>query len=243
MAEANQMDIVAASADVITATVLALRADSGAARRHAARALATVDPAECGLVAARARRALGLAALADGSYLQAFTQLRALFSEPGTPLHNCERIQFAFGEPGLGVAGFRRTHQQAVSAQAVALAAGPTGPAVTAFAEVAPLALMSGLLELLRAWVAETLGPLAHDDENSARLRETLRVFLQENLSYKATAERLVLHKNTVQYRVRKAEESLEHPVAQDRLLIELALLASQRLGVAVLRPDAGVRA
>ena len=88
MAEANHMDIVAVSADVITATVFALRADSGAARRHAARALATVDPAECGLVAARARRALGVAALADGSYLQAFTQLRGLFSEDGTPLHN-----------------------------------------------------------------------------------------------------------------------------------------------------------
>jgi DNA-binding CsgD family transcriptional regulator len=88
MAEANQMELIAASADVITATVLALRADSGGARRHAARALATVDPAECGLVAARARRALGIAALADGSYLQAFTQLRGLFSEDGTPLHN-----------------------------------------------------------------------------------------------------------------------------------------------------------
>jgi len=88
LAEANHMDIIAASADVITATVLALRGDSAAARRHAARALATVDPAECGLVAARARRALGVAALADGSYLHAFTQLRGLFSEDGTPLHN-----------------------------------------------------------------------------------------------------------------------------------------------------------
>ena len=88
MAEANQMDIVAASADVITATVLALRGDSGAARKHAGRALATVDPAECGLVVARARRALGVATLADGSYLSAFTQLRGLFSDDGTPLHN-----------------------------------------------------------------------------------------------------------------------------------------------------------
>ena len=88
LAEANHMDIVAASADVITATVFALRADSGAARSHAARALATVDPAENGLVVARARRALGVAALADGSYLQAFTQLRGLFSDDGTPLHN-----------------------------------------------------------------------------------------------------------------------------------------------------------
>jgi DNA-binding CsgD family transcriptional regulator len=88
VAEANQMDIIAASADVITATVLAMRGDSGAARRHADRALAAVDPAECGLVAARARRALGVAGLADGSYLQAFTQLRGLFSTDGTPLHN-----------------------------------------------------------------------------------------------------------------------------------------------------------
>jgi DNA-binding CsgD family transcriptional regulator len=88
VAEAGHMDIVAASADAIIATVLALRADSGAARWHAARALAAVDPAECGLIAARARRALGVAALADGSYLQAFTQLRGLFGDGGTPLHN-----------------------------------------------------------------------------------------------------------------------------------------------------------
>src|ERR1700722_1900870 len=88
LAEANQMDIVAASADVITATVLALRGDSAAARGHAARALAAVDPAECGPVAPRPRRALGVPALADGNYLQAFPQLRGLFSQDGTPLHN-----------------------------------------------------------------------------------------------------------------------------------------------------------
>ena len=88
LAEANQMELIGASADAITATVLALRGDSDAAREHAVRALAAVDPAECGLIAARARRALGVAALADGSYLQAFTQLRGLFSEDGTPLHN-----------------------------------------------------------------------------------------------------------------------------------------------------------
>ena len=147
------------------------------------------------------------------------------------------QVRFALGEPGLGVAGFRRTHRQALSAQAVAVAAGPSGAPVTSFAEVAPLALMSGSLELLRNWVAETLGPLAADDEHNARLRDTLQVFLQENGSYKATAERLTLHKNTVQYRVRKAEESLKRPVAGDRLHVELALLATRWLGAAVLRP------
>jgi DNA-binding CsgD family transcriptional regulator len=98
LAEANQMKLVAASADLIAATVHAVRGDSGAARRHADRALAIADPAESGLVAARARRALGIAALADGSHLLAFTQLRQLFSDEGTPVHNI----FSF----LGVADF-----------------------------------------------------------------------------------------------------------------------------------------
>ena len=39
------------------------------------------------------------------------------------------------------------------------------------------------------------------------------------------------------QYRVRKAEETLRRPIGQDRLQIELALLASHWLGRAVLRP------
>ena len=88
LAEANQMDLVAAAADLIAATVLAMRADSSAARRHADRALANTDLAESGLIAARARRALGIAALADGGHLLAFTQLRQLFSEEGAPVHN-----------------------------------------------------------------------------------------------------------------------------------------------------------
>jgi DNA-binding CsgD family transcriptional regulator len=88
LAEVNQMELVAAAADLIAATVLAMRADSGAARRHADRALGHADLAETGFVAARARRALGIAALADGSHLLAFTQLRQLFSEEGAPVHN-----------------------------------------------------------------------------------------------------------------------------------------------------------
>jgi hypothetical protein len=43
-------------------------------------------------------------------------------------------IRFPVGEPAPGLPGFRRTHQQALSAQAVALAAGPSGQLVTASA-------------------------------------------------------------------------------------------------------------
>jgi hypothetical protein len=46
-----------------------------------------------------------------------------------------------------------------------------------------------------------------------------------------------VLHKNTVQYRIRKAEESLGRPVGDDRHDVELALRASRWLGPYALRP------
>jgi DNA-binding PucR family transcriptional regulator len=147
-------------------------------------------------------------------------------------------LYFAFGDAAEGPAGFRLTHQQAIAAQAVALAGGSPPPRAVAFSEVAPVAMMLGSPGLLRAWVLATLAGLAADDEHHARLRETLLAFLESGGSYKATAERLVLHKNTVQYRIRKAGESLGRPVGENRPDVELALRASHWLGSSVLQPD-----
>jgi len=147
-------------------------------------------------------------------------------------------IHFAFGDAARGAAGFRLTHRQALAAQTVALAAG-SPPRAVAFGQVAPVAMMLGSPDLLRAWVLATLGGLAADDEHQARLRETLLMFLQTGGSYKATAERLMLHKNTVQYRIRRAEESLGRPVGENRHDVELALQAGQWLGSSVLQPPA----
>jgi DNA-binding PucR family transcriptional regulator len=144
-------------------------------------------------------------------------------------------IRFAFGGVARDLRGFCLTHEQAAAAQGVALAAGVLAPRVVAFAEVAPVAMMLGSAGLLRAWVLSTLAGLAIDDEHHARLRDTLLVFLQAGGSYKITAEQLTLHKNTVQYRIRKAQESLGRPVGDSRNDVELALLASQWLGSSVL--------
>ena len=146
-------------------------------------------------------------------------------------------IHFAFGAPAKGTMGFRLTHQQAIAAQAVALTAGRPAPRAVAFNQVAPVAMMLGSAELLRAWVLSTLADLATDDEHHARLRDTLLIFLRSGGSYKTTAEQLVLHKNTIQYRIRKAEESLGRPVGDNRQDVELALQACHWLGAAVLRP------
>jgi hypothetical protein len=145
-------------------------------------------------------------------------------------------IRAAFGEPGAGVDGFRRTHRQALMAERVALTARRPGRQVIAFGDIGPVALMSSDLAQLRAWVRETLGALATDDEQHARLRTTVRVFLETGRSYTATAERLTMHKNTVHYRINKAEEIRGRPLGADRLGVEVALLACEQLGPGVLQ-------
>jgi hypothetical protein len=151
-------------------------------------------------------------------------------------------IHFAFGDAAKGPAGFCLTHQEAVAAQAVALAKGCPAPRAVTFSEVAPVAMMLEASGLLRAWVLATLAGLAIDDEHHARLRDTMLVFLQTGGSYKTTAEQLLLHKNTVQYRIRRAEESLGRPVGDNRHNVELALQASHWLGSSVLQPPAARR-
>ena len=113
-------------------------------------------------------------------------------------------IHFAFGNAAKGTAGFRITHQQAIAAQAVALAAGSPAPRAVMFSEVAPVAMMLGSKEMLRAWVLSTLAGLATDDEHHARLRDTLLAFLRSGGSYKTTAEQLMMHKRSEERRVGK---------------------------------------
>jgi hypothetical protein len=169
-------------------------------------------------------------------------RLLAELAEPAAPAAPAARpagvdddIHFTFGEAAAGTAGFRLTHQQAVAAQAAGLGFS-RGQALT-YRQVAPVAMMLQSPGLLRAWVRATLAGLTADSDHHDRLRETLLVFLQSGGSYKTTAERLTLHKNTVQYRIRKAEESLARPVGQDRHDLELALRVSHWLGPAVLQP------
>ena len=158
--------------------------------------------------------------------------------EPQAVIGESDRtVSVALGEPASGVEGFRRTHRQALSAQSVALTAGPTHAQVTYFIDVAPVAMMCSDIDSAREWVGETLGPLAIDSERHAGLRETARVFLQTGGSYTATADQLFVHRNTAQYRVQKAEELRGRPLREGRLDVELALLACHWLGSVVLQP------
>ena len=143
----------------------------------------------------------------------------------------------ALGSPLPGVEGFRRSHRQAQRARNVVLAAGADAASVTAADDpgLAAAALLGNDLEEARAWVREVLGPLSSDTENDARLRETLRVFLHHGASYKAAADQLNLHFNSVKYRVQRAVERRGRSIGEDRLDVELALLVCRWFGEAVL--------
>ncbi|MCI3270570.1 helix-turn-helix transcriptional regulator [Streptomyces cylindrosporus] len=85
---AYKMETVAASADLTTAVVAAMRGDHAQVAPLLARVRAAVDTAEYRGFAARTWQASGLAALAQGDYTTAHAQFSHLFAADGTPLHH-----------------------------------------------------------------------------------------------------------------------------------------------------------
>jgi hypothetical protein len=143
----------------------------------------------------------------------------------------------AAGDPLPGVDGFRRSHRQALGTRAVVIASGSRPPAVTAVSDpgLVVAAQFCADLEQARAWVADVLGPLASATDSDERMRETLREFLHTGSSFKATADELHLHVNSVKYRVQRALERRGKPITDDRLDLEVALLLCRWFDTAVL--------
>jgi len=131
-------------------------------------------------------------------------------------------VAVAVGTPAEGVAGFRLSHHEAQEAQRVAFATARS-PAVTLFADVELLAVMTASPEAATRFVHRTLGPLADPAETPTRLRQTLRALLASG-SVEDAANHLSVHKNTVRYRVNQAEELLGRKAYDAPTEIELAL-------------------
>jgi DNA-binding PucR family transcriptional regulator len=145
----------------------------------------------------------------------------------------------ALGLPGLGLEGFRSSHRQALRARRLAeLAATSIG--VIRFDEVDTLCVFGEDPELIGDFMRRKLGGLAAEDPKTERLRETVLVWLRAGCNSSRAAERLFTHKNTVGDRLRRAEEALGHPLAEDRLGLELALTLAERLGLRIAREGRG---
>ena len=151
-------------------------------------------------------------------------------------------IRVAVGTIESGVAGFRDSHRRAQDAHKVAVADRANRSVVAASEpEVRVAALMVDDLAHTRRWVHDTLGPLASDTAGDAKLRQTLRIFLREGSSHTAAAEHLALHRNTVGYRVNKAIQRRGRPITDDKIEVEMALLACDQFHQAVLYDGAEI--
>ncbi len=62
-------------------------------------------------------------------------------------------------------------------------------------------------------------------------IRETVLAYIESGLNAEATAQGLFVHKNTVRYRLGKAEELLGHSLSQRIAYLEVALRHASMFG------------
>ncbi|MFQ6148077.1 PucR family transcriptional regulator [Streptomyces seoulensis] len=154
-------------------------------------------------------------------------------AEPSYP----EGVRLACGSVRPGVSGFRQSHQDARHAVRVAhLNPHGTGPVVD-YPDVELAALLSADLPALRRFVGDELGALAADSRSADQLRRTLRLYLRNERGLTAAAAQLHVARNTVTYRVKRAQELLGHDLTARLPEVMAALEAARTLGPAVLRP------
>jgi len=183
---------------------------------------------------------------ADRSCGWGWLPYRAAVPDPGDIVAKVRRFALtrrdapsvAIGTMAGGIDGFRRSYREAAEARGVAIVRERRGPTVIAASDpgLSVVARLGGDVAGTRDWVATVLGDLAGDNENDARLRETLRVYLACGCSYKLAAEEVNLHFNSVKYRVGRAVARRGREIGTDRLDVELALLACHWYGSAVLQ-------
>jgi DNA-binding PucR family transcriptional regulator len=143
-------------------------------------------------------------------------------------------IRVAVGPTRAGITGFRRSHAAALAIQGL-LAGHPGGERDALYRDLEVTALAAQDQDRAADFVATTWGPLAADAPGAARLRETLRVFLDEAENAPRAATRLHTHRNTVLQRVARATELLGHRPGERRLALELALELAHQIGPRVL--------
>jgi hypothetical protein len=158
-------------------------------------------------------------------------EFRRLDDPPVLPAH----AYVASGLPDDGISGFRRSHAQALTAERVGRTPHPKPGRLYDYGALELMVLLGADTKAAVEFVTRELGPLAVDDKSMAALRDTVRCFLDQERSLTATAELLHIAKNTVVYRVQKAERLLGRSLREDRLRLHTALYLADQLGPVVL--------
>lgn len=141
-------------------------------------------------------------------------------------------VRVAFGTVHEGPTGFARTHHEALQAKRVVdISDGRLSGPIHDYKDIAFAALATADIEGARRFVAQELGRLAAQDDDTVRIASTLRVYFAELGTVARTARRLGIHKNTVLYRLQQAEALLGRSLDERRLELQLALDLARTIG------------
>ncbi|MBT0567080.1 CdaR family transcriptional regulator [Williamsia sp. CHRR-6] len=133
-------------------------------------------------------------------------------------------VRVTVGRAGRGVEGFRTSHLEALTAQQV-LAALASPRRVATYDEVRLVSLMSADPVRMSSFVRDTLGAFETADP---MLRSTVVTVVQERFNTTRAAQRLYTHRNTVERRLRRADELLPRPLSERPIDVAAALLVVQ---------------
>ncbi|WP_155854530.1 PucR family transcriptional regulator [Arthrobacter sp. MA-N2] len=139
-----------------------------------------------------------------------------------------------------GEDGFRSSHAEAMAVLRLLTHREHVRPDSVVFADVEVAALMSSDLDLLRRFVGRHLDGLSEDSAYMRDIRRSIQEYLNTDRSLARAAERLHVSRNTITYRLKRAEEILGHPIGSDHHALHTALIISGLLGEVVLRRQSG---
>jgi DNA-binding PucR family transcriptional regulator len=143
-------------------------------------------------------------------------------------------IHIGIGNISNNLIQVRKSLEQARQALRFAALEGKSKVIVT-YAKLGALKLLLKIQDRqeLECFYQETLGPLlTYDQEYGPNLIDTLVVFLQENGQAVKAAEKLFIHRNTLKYRLQRAEEILGLDLSDSdaRITIQIAFMAGRLL-------------
>lgn len=132
------------------------------------------------------------------------------------------RVRIALGATEAGIEGFRRSHLDAISTQRMMTRLGP-GRQIATFRDVELTALITADPGEADRFIKNTLGDL---EGAGPELKRTVLTFIHEGRNASRTAARLFIHRNTLQYRLARAEELLPRPLKDNSAHVVVALEA-----------------
>lgn len=130
------------------------------------------------------------------------------------------QVRVTFGPPASDLNGFRQSHLDALTTQQVLIGLGSLRRTCT-YDEIRLISALTADPARLELFVRDTLGRLAHAEP---ALRNTVLTVIGEQFNVARAAEQLFTHRNTVDRRLRRADDLLPRPLAENPIDIAVAL-------------------